>query len=216
MNLSDIETQTAGPENPSLLKALERKTYLTFVLGDEVFAIDVQQVHEVLDFRDVTKIPGAPDFMRGIINLRGKVVPVVDMRLKFGMSETEKKISTCVIVMEVGRGENRTVIGALADAVREVFEFEPGQIEPPPRFGDKGRMDFIQAIGKRDDLFIIILNFNKAFSTDEVIMLGSTGETPDERKEIAEMSGKTIVNSERASATGLETTARPCQNDNDS
>ena len=175
MNSSATETQTAK-EQPGLLKTLERKTYLTFRLADEIFAVDVQQVHEVLDFRAATRIPGAPDYMRGIINLRGRVVPVVDMRLRFGMPETETKLSTCVIVMEVGRGGSRTVIGALADAVKEVFEFEPGQIEPPPRFGEKGRMDFIQAIGKRGDQFIIILNFNKAFSTEEVLMLGNAGE----------------------------------------
>ena len=175
MNSSATETQTAK-EQPGLLKTLERKTYLTFRLADEIFAVDVQQVHEVLDFRAATRIPGAPDYMRGIINLRGRVVPVVDMRLRFGMSETEEQLSTCVIVMEVGRGGSRTVIGALADAVKEVFEFEPGQIEPPPRFGEKGRMDFIQAIGKRGGQFIIILNFNKAFSSEEVLMLGNAGE----------------------------------------
>ena len=173
---SNVTDPAAGKENISVLKALERKTFLTFRLQDEIFAVDVQHVHEVLDFHSVTKIPGAPEFMRGIINLRGSVVPVVDMRLKFGMSETEKKVSTCVIVLDVGRGENRTVIGALADAVKEVFEFEPGQIEPPPRFGEKGRMDFIQAIGKRNDQFIIILNFNKAFSTEEVVLLGAAGD----------------------------------------
>lgn len=160
----------------SLLKVLGKKTYLTFGLGDEIFAVNVQQVHEVLDFKTITKIPGAPDFMRGIINLRGHVVPVVDMRLKFGMTETEKTLSTCIIVMDVGTGEHKTMIGALADSVKEVFEFEPGQIEPPPRFGEKGKMDFIQAIGKRDDQFIIILNFNKAFSTDEVVMLSEAGD----------------------------------------
>lgn len=175
MNSSAIENQPVR-ESMDLLKALERRTYLTFRLGDETFAVDVQQVHEVLDFRGVTRIPCAPDFMRGIINLRGRVVPVVDMRLKFGMTETEERLSTCVIVMDVGRGENRTVIGALADAVKEVFEFEAGQIEPPPRFGAQGKMESIQAIGKRDDRFIIILNFNKAFSTDEVVMLGSAGD----------------------------------------
>lgn len=175
MNSSATNSQPAR-DNLAVLKALERKTYLTFRLADETYAVDVQQVHEVLDFRTATRIPGAPDFMRGIINLRGKVVPVVDMRLKFGMSETETRVSTCVIVMDVGRGEDRTVIGALADAVKEVFEFEPGQIEPPPRFGDKGRMEFIQAIGKRGGQFIIILNFNKAFSTEEVVMLGTAGD----------------------------------------
>jgi purine-binding chemotaxis protein CheW len=167
------------------LKALERKTYLSFSLEKEIFAVDVQHVHEVLDFTTTTKIPGAPDFMRGIINLRGRAVPVVDMRLKFGMGKIEKSVSTCIIVIEVGTGSQRTVIGALADAVQEVFEFDPGQIEPPPRLGEKGKMDFILAIGKRNDQFIIILNFNKAFSMEEVVLLGSAGEIPLEEDEMA-------------------------------
>lgn len=190
MNLRRTDIQPIGKDNPSILKALERKTYLTFRLGDEIFAVDVQHVHEVLDFRDSTRLPGAPDYMRGIINLRGSVVPLVDMRLKFGMSETEKMVSTCVIVMDVGTGGNRTVIGALADAVKDVFEFEPGQIEPPPRFGEQNGMDFIQAIGKRNDQFVIILNFNKAFSTEEVVMLGATRE---EELAVAELKPDGII-----------------------
>ena len=179
MTSSNATDSSRKEERLLPLKALEHKTYLSFRLEKEIFAVDVQHVHEVLDFSSTTRIPGAPDFMRGIINLRGRVVPVVDMRLKFGLGETEKTLSTCIIVMEVGTGGQRTVIGALADAVQEVFEFESGQIEPPPRLGEKGKMDFILAIGKRNNQFIIILNFNKAFSLDEVVMLGSAGEMSD-------------------------------------
>ena len=160
----------------SVLKALERKTYLTFQLEDEKFAVDVLNVHEVLEFTTVTKIPGMPDFVRGIINLRGMVVPVVDLRLKFSMSETVRAQGTCVIVLDIGSGENRTVIGALADSVHEVFEFEPGQVEPPPRIGSLSQKDFILGIGKRDDQFIILLNINRIFSSDEVVMLGVSSE----------------------------------------
>lgn len=166
------------------LKALEKLTYLTFTLGEEIFAINVRQVHEVLELKDITRLPGMPDFMRGIINLRGQVVPVVDMRLKFGMEETEKTVHTCIIVLETGSGENTTVIGALADSVKEVFEFEPGQIEPPPRFGNVSKMDFILGIGKREDQFIIILDFNKVFSTEEIVMLGITEEEETEETEV--------------------------------
>lgn len=157
-------------------KTLEKLTYLTFQLGEEVFAVDVRQVHEVLELKNITKLPGTPEFMPGIINLRGRVVPVVDMRLKFGMMETEHTVSTCIIVLEIGSGEQTTVIGALADSVKEVFEFERGKIEPPPKFGSLSRLDFIMGIGKREDQFIILLNFNKVFSTDEIILLGSAGE----------------------------------------
>ena len=135
------------------------------------FAVDVLNVHEVLEFTKVTKIPGVPDFVRGIINLRGMVVPVVDLRLKFSMSETVKTQGTCVIVLDIGSGGNKTVVGALADSVHEVFEFEPGQVEPPPRIGSLSQKDFILGIGKRDDQFIILLNINRVFSSEEVVLL---------------------------------------------
>ena len=160
----------------AVLKSLEKGTYLTFQLEDEIFAVDVQSVHEVLEFTTVTKIPGVPDFVRGIINLRGRVVPVVDLRLKFSMSATVKTQGTCVIVLDIGTGENKAVIGALADSVKEVFEFEPGQVEPPPRIGTMSQTDFIKGIGKRDEQFIIILNINRVFSSDEVVLLGTTAE----------------------------------------
>jgi purine-binding chemotaxis protein CheW len=167
------------------LKSLEQRTYLTFRLEEEIFAVDVQNVHEVLEFSTVTKIPGVPDFVRGIINLRGRVVPVVDLRRKFAMAETVKTGSTCIIVLDLGAGENKTVIGALADSVKEVFEFEPGQIEPPPRIGSMSRTDFILGIGKREDQFIIILNITRVFSTDEVVLLGAAAEeeAPDNDQE---------------------------------
>jgi len=165
------------------LKKLTSATYLTFQLDEEIFAADVQNVHEVLDFTTITKIPAAPDFMRGIINLRGRVVPVVDMRLKFGMPETEQTQSTCIIVMDVGINKEKMIIGALADSVQDVLEFNSDQIEPPPRFGALSQTDFIQGIGKRDNRFIIILNFDRVFSSDEVVMLGSMGEVPQQPEE---------------------------------
>jgi len=131
----------------------------------------------------VTKIPGVPEFVRGIINLRGMVVPVVDLRLKFGMSETVKTRATCVIVLDIGTGENKAMIGALADSVREVFEFESGQVEPPPKIGALSQAEFIQGIGKREKQFIIILNMNKVFSTEEVVLLGAAAEEDAEETE---------------------------------
>ena len=160
----------------AILKTLEKRTYLTFQLEDEIFAVDVLNVHEVLEFSSTTKIPGVPDYVRGIINLRGMVVPVVDLRLKFGMTETEKTQSTCVIVLDIGTGEKKAVVGALADSVKEVFEFDAGQIEPPPQIGTLSQTEYILGIGKREDLFIIILDINKIFSTDEVVLLGAATE----------------------------------------
>lgn len=147
------------------------RPYLTFTLGKELFAVDVAQVREVLDFTNITKIPRTPEYMRGVINLRGSVVPVIDLRLKFGLPVVENTRNTCIIVMEIIFEDETLVLGALADAVQEVFELEPGQIEPAPKLGTKFRADFLKGMGKRDDTFIIILDIDKAFSGDELLLV---------------------------------------------
>jgi len=149
------------------------RQYLTFQLGNEVFGIDVFNVREILEFTSVTKVPKTPDFMRGVINLRGSVVPVLDMRLKFGLTETEKTIDTCIIVVEVGFGSENIIIGALVDSVQEVFELDPNSIEPAPRIGSQLRTEFIRGMGKKDDRFIIILDMERLFSPEEIT--GLTG-----------------------------------------
>ncbi len=146
----------------------EMRQYLAFQLGEEVFAIDVSHVREILEFNAVTKVPKTPEYMRGVINLRGSVVPVLDMRLKFNMTQTEKTVNTCIVVVEVSMNGENTIIGALVDSVQEVFELDPEQIEPAPRIGIQLNNDFIKGMGKRDDHFIIILDVNKVFTTEEV------------------------------------------------
>jgi purine-binding chemotaxis protein CheW len=146
----------------------EIRQYLTFKLGSEVFALDVATVREVLDFTTVTRIPRTPEFMRGVINLRGSVVPVVDLRLAFGMSGTEKTVSTCIIVVEVRLDGEVNIMGALADSVEEVIDLEPEQIQPAPRIGTSIRTDFIRGMGKRDSQFIMILDIDQVFSADQL------------------------------------------------
>jgi len=143
----------------SVTEIKEATQHLTFKLDDEVFAIDISTVREVLEFSTVTKVPRTPDFMCGVINLRGGVVPVVDLRLKFGMAEAEKTVNTCIIIVEVSVDGQSTVLGALADSVQEVHDFEADQIEPAPKIGTKLNTDFIKGMGKRDDQFIMILDF---------------------------------------------------------
>ncbi len=150
--------------------------YLTFRLGDEIFALDVGQVREVLDMGTITKVPRAPEFMRGVINVRGNVVPVVDLRRKFGLSKTEKTVDTRIVVMELNLDDELTVLGALADAVHEVIELEAVHIEAPPRIGSRWRIEFIKGIGKRDDQFIILLDIDRVFSTDELAMVETNSE----------------------------------------
>ncbi|WP_026840672.1 chemotaxis protein CheW [Citrifermentans bremense] len=146
----------------------ETTQYLTFKLEDELFALDIGKVREVLDFTTITKVPQTPDYMRGVINLRGSVVPVVDLRLKFGMVTAEQTVNTCVIIVEVELEGERVVMGAMADAVQEVLDLEPDQIEPPPRIGTKLNTDFIKGMGKHNDQFIIILDIDKVFTSSEL------------------------------------------------
>jgi len=144
------------------------RQYLTFQLDEEIFAIDVVNVREILEFNTVTKVPQTPEYMRGVINLRGSVVPVLDMRLKFGMSVTEKTINTCIVVVEVAMEDENVIIGALVDSVQEVFELDPESIEPAPRIGIQLRNGFIKGMGKKDDRFVIILDIERVFSYEEL------------------------------------------------
>jgi purine-binding chemotaxis protein CheW len=149
----------------------ETTQYLTYKLGDETFALDITKVREVLDFTTVTKVPRTPEFMRGVINLRGSVVPVVDLRLKFGMTRTENSVNTCIIITEVTVDGDTTILGCLADSVQEVLDLDEEHIAPAPRIGTKLRTEFIRGMGKRDDRFIIILDIDKVFSSDELATL---------------------------------------------
>ena len=142
--------------------------YLTFTLADEVFAVDVARVREILEITSITKVPQTPEFMRGVINLRGSVVPVIDMRLKFGMAETERTVNTCIIVVEVDMEGETIVLGSLADSVQEVIEMEQDQIEAAPHIGTHLNTDFIRGMGKHDSRFVMILDIDQVFSGSEL------------------------------------------------
>ncbi len=151
-----------------MAEELQTTQYLTFNLSDEVFAVDVGRVREILEITSITKVPQTPEFMRGVINLRGSVVPVIDMRLKFGMSETERTVNTCIVVVEVEMDGENIVLGALADSVQEVIEMEPAQIEAAPHIGTHLNTDFIKGMGKHNERFVMILDIDKIFSGEEL------------------------------------------------
>ena len=155
--------------------------YLSFTLRDELFAVDVAKVREILDVVAITKIPQTPDYMRGVINLRGSVVPVMDMGQKFGLPPAERSVNSCIIVVEVCQDGVTTVLGSLADSVQEVLELEPEQIEPPPRIGTHLRPDFIKGMGKYNDQFMIILDIDQLFNSEELQC--SAGVFADEERE---------------------------------
>ena len=167
----------------SLSESNETSQFLTFSLAEDIFAIDVVMAKEVLDFSDVTRVPQTPDYMLGVINLRGSVVPVVDMRLKFGMDDADKTRDSCIIVVEVDVDGEPITVGAMADSVREVMDLDESQIEPPPRIGTKLNTEFIKGMGNRGDKFVIILDINKVFSADDLDFARSIS---DEKEAAAE------------------------------
>ncbi len=171
----------------------ETSQYLTFKLDEEIYALDITQVREVLDFTDVTKVPRMPEFMRGVINLRGGVVPVVDLRLKFGICQTEKTVDTCIIIMEINLEGEATLLGAMADSVQEVMDLEPEEIEPPPKIGTRLKTEFITGMGKKNNEFIIILDIDRVFSVGELITVHETeaSEIPAATAEV-EAEGATV------------------------
>ena len=150
--------------------------YLTFRLGDEIFALEIFKVREVLEYRSVTAVPRTPPFMKGVINLRGSVVPVVDLHTKFGTGATEKTADTCIIIAEVDFDGETMQLGALADSVEEVFDMDSGQIEPPPRMGTHLDVDFIRGMGKKGEEFVIILDVDRVFSSDEMAAVIENGQ----------------------------------------
>lgn len=151
----------------------ETSQYLTFTLGEEVFALDIGTVREVLELTAITRIPRTPQFMRGVINLRGRAVPVLELRRKFGMATVPDTVCTCIIIVEADLEGESAVIGALVDSVREVVEIAEESIEPAPRMGTAVRQDFIRGMGHRDGGFVIILDGNRIFSVEELAATGA-------------------------------------------
>lgn len=148
-----------------------RVQLLTFTLDGEQYGVEVHRVREVLEYTRITKVPRTLDFMRGVINLRGSVVPVVDLRLKFNMEETPRTIDTAIVVMEIDVNGEPVVLGALADSVQEVIDLDSSTIEAAPQIGTSINNRFIKGIGKQDEAFIIILDIDRVFSEEDVSAL---------------------------------------------
>ena len=143
-------------------------SYLTFKLGEEEFAAHVGKVLNILEMTKITEVPKSPDYMKGVINLRGSVLPVIDTRIKFGMTPTEYTPNTCIVVMDIDMDGDSIHVGALVDSVQAVLEIEDTQILPPPSIGHKYRSEFIEGVANINDSFILILNMDEVFSSEEV------------------------------------------------
>lgn len=145
--------------------------FLTFLLGREVFAMDIRTVREIIQYGPMTTVPLMPDFVRGVINLRGAVVPVIDLHARFGRPAATVGKKTCIVIFDAVRDGERVELGLLVDAVSEVIDIAADQIEPPPNFGTSVRRDFIQGMGKVASRFVIILDPDRAFDVNEMARL---------------------------------------------
>ena len=150
----------------------EQQQYLTFLMAKETFAIGILGVKEIIEFGALTAVPMMPSCVRGVINLRGRVVPVVDLAVRFGRQATEPGRRTCIVIVEVADENDHRDIGIIVDAVNQVIEILPSDIEPAPAFGANLRGEFIQGMGKVEGRFVIILEIAKVLSVDEMAHLG--------------------------------------------
>ena len=149
----------------------QTESYLTFKLDNELFAINVSKVLEILEVKPITKVPKSPPFMKGVINLRGNILPVIDTRNKFCMPQEDFTIDTCIIVLNINTGSESLLVGAVVDSVQKVIDIPAESIQPSLSMGAIYREDFISGIGKVDEEFIMILNIDKVFSAEELSVM---------------------------------------------
>lgn len=151
--------------------SIVKKQFLTFRLANENYGLELSQTREIIEYSGITEVPLMPNFLRGVINLRGEVVPVIDLSVRLGRKPIQVQRRTCIIVVEIENNEQNHVLGLLADAVSEVIEIEEDNIEGAPSFGAKIRADFIQGIAKQGDEFVVLLDANSALSIRELAHL---------------------------------------------
>ena len=154
-------------------------SYLTFKLGEEEFGAHVSQVLNILDMTRITKVPKAPDYMKGVINLRGAVLPVIDTRIKFGMADTGYTDNTCIVVMDLQMQGDTIHIGAIVDEVVSVIEIEENQTEPPPAIGNQYKSEFIFGMAKVEGQFIMLLDMQKVLDQGELSQIAESSAQPD-------------------------------------
>ena len=177
-------TQLAMPSNKGVALVTaggnDQQQYLTFTLGKEMFAIGILSIREIIEYGNLTEVPMTPPFIRGVLNLRGAVVPVVDLAVRFGREARETTKRTCVVIIEIESENGRQEMGIVVDAVSEVLEIPASEIEPPPEFGARIRNDFIQGMGKVNGKFVVLLDVNRVLSVDEIAVVSvmKRGETP--------------------------------------
>ncbi|MDE3010737.1 MAG: purine-binding chemotaxis protein CheW [Pseudomonadota bacterium] len=188
VTIQDPAAAKVGAPAPAMAAAEAPQQYLTFQLGGEMFGLAILNVKEIIEYGNLTEIPMMPAFIRGVINLRGCVMPVIDLSARFGGRPSQVARRTCIVIVEMKDEENevRQDIGIMVDAVSEVLEIHRNEIEAPPSFGAKIRTDFIQGMGKVSGRFVIILNMQRVLSIEEIAMLATAQEHRGEQAALAE------------------------------
>lgn len=148
--------------------SFDHTQYLTFHLAGEEYAVGILQIREIITYGTLTKVPHTPPSIRGVINLRGNVVPVVDLGRKFGLTASPVTDRTCIVIVEANINENRTVTGVIADSVSQVISMSDNDILPAPAFGTRVRIDFLRGMGKSGDKFVLVLDIDKVLSADDL------------------------------------------------
>lgn len=178
--MSELVVTPASRNNAPLAQAgPSTAQYLTFQLGREVFGLGILCIKEIIEYPVITQVPMTPEYIRGVINLRGAVVPVLDLQTRFGRPASNVTKRSCIVIVEVedGTQENRQIVGLIVDAVNEVLDIAASDIERPPEFGAHVQREFIQGMGKVDNRFIILLDANKVLNADELGAMASVGAT---------------------------------------
>jgi len=168
-------TQTTQADSMLLVQE-QSNQYLTFLVGKESFAIRITDVKEIIEMSSVTRVPMTPDYIHGVINLRGSVVPVVDLSARLGKGCTEISKRSCIILVEIELTDSAQLIGMLVDEVQEILDIALENIQSAPDFGSEIRTDFIQAMGRVGDNFIILLAINRVLSVDELAQLNKVSQ----------------------------------------
>lgn len=181
MKQSTQLTQTTAARQVTVVQEeTGQQQYLTFSLGEEMFAIGILRVREILEYGLLTEVPLVPPFIRGVINLRGAVVPVIDLAVRFGRKAAEISKRSCIVIIEIcSQAEETQQMGIVVDAVSEVLEIPAANIEPPPAFGSRIRTDFISGMGKVNGRFVVLLELERILSLDEVSVLSAMSQADE-------------------------------------
>lgn len=169
---------TKSRERPLAEAEEVRSQYLTFEIGGEEYAMQILRVREIIEYQPLTKVPKMPGWVRGVINLRGVVVPVIDLALVFRQQATIPGKRTCIIITEVTGSSSETVMGVLADSVRQVVEWSSEEIEEPPSFGTQIKIEYLLGMGRNGDRFSLILDSDRLLSIDELLELQTSITAP--------------------------------------